>query len=308
MAFQTGVASSLTYLRDKLVTFATTTLGWSNLSTGGTTVASTNLLSVAGNYLGVGIYNGTHLALNVASGHTPGADFYNQPNTAWRENMFPMVGPMTFPTTAYWFFGTSEYLHFVVEDVPGEFWHGTIGRLDRTYNYPGCAYACGTEESIYDDKGNPLRSRLIYPFSMTGGSGAGRSGACQINGVTKYIGNNSPESAFVVPSAIGYQDTLGTNPINHLYANNAFLGRTLLHPIYLSAYGDFGGTNFNSIIGVVKDFAAVKLDYIGGKGILALGDDDWYLFPIRKFMNNMNNLGASVLSTGYLGLAYRRVD
>ncbi len=316
MAFQSGVATSITDLWSKLKTFATGTLGWTELGTAGTNPVGSVLRSPAGAYYGIG-YDGISttnvINLCLMSGYTAGAAFSAQPNTSWRNYIYTTVGPMAFPTTAYWFFGEAEYLYFVIEDVPGQFWHGGLGTLNKTHSFSGGHFACGTFDhtSSTITAGNyhgndPLDGSRNYPFANVGSPNATqRNNGIHINGISANMGSTTD-------SYYGWASNLktytGAYPTEYSRANNDFVGRTILHPVYVFAKGTFGGTAFQNLIGTAPNFANVNLKYIGGKEVLTLGSDDWYLFPIRKFNSSMSAVASTELSTGWLGIGYKRVD
>jgi len=308
MAFETGVATSITDLWTKIKTFATAELGWTELGTAGTGPVGTMFQTPAGAYLGVG-YDPTGdtnaIGLCVSAGFTGGVGFASQPGTSWKAYSYPVIGPITFPTTSYWFFGEAEYLHFIVEDVPGQFWHGCLGTLNKNYSYSGGQFACGTSSG----DGNPLGSGKLYPFGVAGGQPLGllKNNAILVNGVSTDMGS-SYASFYATPSTLGYNSALSTYSMDDQRANNDLVGRTVLHPIYVYARGTFGGLALNNIVGTAPNIANCTLNYIGGKGVLTLGSDTWYLFPIRKYYPSMSSQGPGTVSSGLLGLAYKRVD
>jgi len=320
MAFQSGVATSITDLWAKLKTFATGTLGWTEHGTAGTNPVGSVLSSPAGAYYGIG-YNGIGaidvINLCLTSGFTADAAFSAQSGTSWLDPCQTTIGPIVFPTTAYWFFGEAEYFYFVIEDVPGQFWHGGIGTLNKTYSFSGGRFACGTldhyssnttsllNSSFYRGH-QPLDSLRNYPFAVPTAQNQRRCNAMHINGASGCMGNISWSSTYAWGSHL--RNSTSAYPIEYSRANNDYVGRTILHPAWVIAKGTWGGTAFNGLIGVAPNFANVNLKYIGGKSVLALGSDDWYLFPIRKFNTSMADVDPSELSTGLLGMAYKRVD
>lgn len=312
MAFETGVATSRDDLIAKLVTFATTQLGWTNLGSAPavTTVspAGTYLQSPLGGIFGIGGDTNTTNAIHLMSctSHSPGVAFQSQPNTTFRNYSYGRVGPnMVFPTAAYWFFGTGQYLHFVVEDNPGEFWHGAIGTLDKNFSYSGGHYACGTSDG--GSPHDPGQGARNWPFTAYGGQGNGnlQSNGLIIDGTYTFLNNNNN-------AAVGYSQ--GAHPAcgnqsSHVsrYVYNDFVGRTLLTPLSVFCYS-YASVVRRYFIGKAPAMAGCGLKYIGGKGTMTLGSDTWYLFPIRKYWPTNDNQAVGQISTGLWGLAYKRVD
>jgi len=185
MAFETGVATSISDLWTKIRTFATNQLGWTLLGNTGTAPISTYLQSSSGKKFGFGYYDSTGLINTIhtctVTGYTSGLEMSAQPGTSYTGTKATRTGPFTFPVTTYWFCGGPDYLHFVVEDVPGEFWHGGVGVLDKTHAFTDGDYSTGTIWDQGSSLGNVAGSKHNLPFSPSNQS-ALTIGTLRVNG------------------------------------------------------------------------------------------------------------------------------
>ncbi|MBK9418838.1 MAG: hypothetical protein IPN62_16545 [Flavobacteriales bacterium] len=298
MAFETGVATSISDLWTKLRTFAINSLGWTLLGNTGTAPISTYLTSVSGKKFGFGYYDTTSLANTIhtctVTGYTDGVAMSAQPGTSYAGTKSTRTGAITFPLTAYWFFGGPDYLHFVVEDVPGEFWHGGVGVLDKTHAFTDGDYSTGTTWDMGSNLGQVVSTGHNLPFSPSCQSAA-TIGTLRVNGtITSMSSNTGTNSTGSLPFAV-------TSPYYPPYLYNDFVGRTLLFPIYVYSH------LLRCIIGVPFNMATCGLKYFGGKGVVVLGADTWYLFPFRKY-RDADNPSTAVMNSGPYGFAYRRVN
>lgn len=322
MAFSTGVSTSQDDFIAKIKTFATTQCSWSALGTGPDGVEY--LQNGVGGKFGLTKNYGQADVINVVTmdNYVGGAAITSQDygiGLKWTDSGFRtnigQSGIILFPITTYWFFGTSQYIHFVIESVPGEYWHGGIGTLNKTAAWPGLHYAMGTNEPSV---GNPFISSRLHPFSVYGGS-SGPSNTIMVNGrlIRASIGytyddrNNSSgvvrgTSLLCTPYGNLYQSTY---PIGNrdVAPYNDFAGRTLLMPILVSADLVCNGMTIKGLLGSAPDMAVCGLKYLGRAGTLTISSDEWYLFPVRKYAPTWGNL-VGVASTGPAGLAYKRID
>lgn len=309
MAFETGVATSLNDLISKLVTFATAELGWSNLGAAPASPAGTYLQSGSGGIFGIGGDDGTTtnaLHLMSCASHTPGAAFGSQPETTFRNYSRARVGPnMVFPTAAYWFFGTGQYLHFVIEDNPGEFWHGALGTLDKNFSYSGGHYVCGTSDG--GSPNVPATGDRNFPFTPFAGQGNGnlQSNGIIMDGTASFLNNSNDATRGFSQGSHPLAGNQSSHPCLNVY--NDFVGRSLLTPLSVYCYR-YASTFRRYFIGKAPAMAGCGLKYLGGKGTMVLGSDTWYCFPIRKYWPTNDNQAVGQISTGLWGLAYKRVD
>lgn len=322
MAFQTGTSTSQDDFIAKVKTFATTQCGWTALGTGPDGVeylssGSAGVFGLTKNYVTTDCLNPV-----VLKAYVPGAAIalqdYGDGNKWTGTGLRTRVGEagmLTFPITNYWFFGTAQYVHFVIESVPGEFWHGGLGTLNKTAAWSGLHYATGTNEP---GLGQPFTSSRIHPFSVYGSSAAPANAIMVNDRIFRahigYAGDDRGTSLGIVrctsvlcaPYGNLYQSTypIGNRDISPY---NDFAGRTLLLPILVSADLLINGVTVKGLIGSAPDMATCGLKYLGKAGTLTIGSDQWYLFPIRKYQPDWNNR-TGVASTGLAGLAYKRID
>ncbi|MFY1006074.1 hypothetical protein ACOB9N_03975 [Pasteurella multocida] len=223
----------------------------------------------------------------------------------------------------YDFFGTSDYLHIVVEIKPDQFRHFGIGRLLKEVEFTGGEYAFGTY--MYSKSEAESNSRLnVYGFS----SNDDQSSSAVIR-ADNLKGN--AKTPFYLYSASGYsveqkeKKLLGKafyglgraampnsyetyHPDSYLviYSQSKF-GYTLL-PAPSSIIAHLSDDTF-ARIGTVPDRYECTMRGIPPKTILEINGERWKIIPSAGY--NEKNSARSTSNpdnTGIQGVAYRIIE
>lgn len=315
--YETGAASSVTDLLDKLRIFATAN-GWTQNFFGTRTTGSGQALQLTKGAMACTFIADTSAGTSADPGNYFGAyqhDTYNAGNGTENQankSLQCLANGMTGPYVAYHFMtgseGGSDYLYVVVEVTSGTYKHAGVGKLvgmgalTNGHFAFGCRWGYGSTP-ISD----PLAAYHAWPFD-SGESGFRGGPATQVradcDGVTPRwydfssgvsYGNRAGGGVRAVGSALG---TLrGTVYGPTLYGASAITGRTTLVPCMI--YGE-RTSNLASILGYAPGMRWVKLDYIAPGDILTLGADQWKVFPVIR-----KNGSAGQVNSGLYGYAYK---
>jgi len=313
MAFQTGTATDLDDLIDKIRLFASAN-GWTvNKYVAPSAGFDSELYLQKGSLYASIDANSTNapqtyhsvfqtilqpwLYLYAATGFDTGATVDSQPvfspavKTAW------LLGPMT----AYYFFADLNYFHVVVETIPGEFQHFGWGEVSKIGTYTGGFYAYGT---IWDQSGIfidvPASFRHTTPFDGISNQAANASVLGTDVDTTfqwKTWSTGVVTSSRCIPvGRNGILDdltTLGPNQFNAL---------TPLQPMP-AGHGMSG--DLYSIVGHILDIRNVNIQAIAPGDTQSIGGDIWYVFPTQT--KNDPNIRDDLPNSGYYGFAYKKV-
>ncbi|MEC5319044.1 hypothetical protein VSX61_08850 [Brenneria populi subsp. brevivirga] len=173
MAYQTGSATDLPDLLEKLSMFAAG-LGW--VVDGFTSGSSPTLyLHNADGYWSFGYgksqrYTNQKYGLCICAntGYSSAAAWHSQPGTSHNAKSY-YSGSQTTDLSlgayiSYDFFGTSQYLHAVVQIAAGVFRHFGIGTLNKEGDYIGGQYAHGSVFNISASSGRYGMTWALIPF------------------------------------------------------------------------------------------------------------------------------------------------
>lgn len=313
MAYETASASSPNDLLDKLRIFALAN-GWTVDYWGGRTspggglqagsnqalmlsksglclhfsgTASTGTTNNPGNYLNVYHYPGPWVS-------TDGTDAQaGKAGTCVANNV-------TGPYTAYHFFASGQYLHVVLEVVPGRFSHLGAGVLDKAgggLSVP-YAYALSWEWGITNI--NLASSSFhAYPWDDLGGDSYPNQGGGTFRADSDSI---SPRNFVLRNSGSnravgGWRGTAFGISYNLTHPPSQLTGRAMLSPAIVMIERSPG---VFSIAGTPPDLRIVRMDNMAPGEVMTIGSDSWKCFPcIRK------NGPAGVENSAFFGYAYR---
>ena len=302
MPYQTGTASGVNDLLDKLRIFALAN-GWALdfsgarsdalgnavlLNKGGLCVALLSNTVSAGsqsdppNFFDVYTYPGPY------SGASPNTD---QPG----RSDYCVANGLAGAFTAYHFFAASNYLHIVVEVVPGRFSHFGAGTLDKAGGGSAVAYCYGLRWEHSQVFTNGIFYHSI-PFDVNAFGFSGGSIRADADGVSPR--NYSMRTSGPSRAVGGFLDqTFGL--ANHMMrvGPSALTGRAVLAPAIVMVERT---TNVFSIAGAPLDFRFVRMDNITPGDVITIGSDQWKCFPIIR-----KNGPPGVENSGPYGYAYR---
>ena len=322
MAYETGAASSVTDLLDKLRVFATAN-GWTQNFFGARTSGSGQALQLT-----KGTQYVTFIADTGAGSPTtdPGPffgcyshDVYSAGNGT--ENQAGGSGKafanaMSGPFVAYHFISGAErgcdYLYVVVEVSSGVFKHAGVGKL-VSLGAMTTGMFCHASRWSYSTGSNtistPLSPQHSIPFdSLDSGSlGAGRGTYIRADsdsisprwydsygngGYGTRFGGGVRSSGSSSPG-----DKRGTLASLALAGASALTGRTVLMPAWV--YGE-RTANLSSPLGYPPHLRWVMLDYLQPGDVLTIGTDQWKVFPVIR-----KNGGTGQVNSGNYGYAYK---
>lgn len=316
-AYETGTATSVTDLLDKLRIFATAN-GWTQDNFGARTSGSGQALQlhkgsqyltfIADTATGTATDPGPYFGAYQHNTYSAGNGTENQAQGSSKCYANGMTGPFA----AYHFMtgseGGSDYLHVVVEVTAGTYKHIMAGKLvgfgALTTGMFAAAVRWGYTSGQID---LPLSTYHAWPFdSFESGfrNGPGTQIRADGDGITPrwYEGYNS--LAFGLRFGGGVRNVATT--LGQLRATvygpalagaSAITGRTTLIPCLV--YGE-RTANLSSPLGYPPGIRWVKLDYLAPGDVLTLGPDQWKVFPVIR-----KNGGAGQVNSGTYGYAYK---
>lgn len=318
MAFQTGTATNLDDLIDKLRLFLSAQ-GWTIdkwvAPTGGFDAElyvhkgnvyvsmSTNELTTTQTYHSVlQLIQRPYLYLYLNTGFNGANLVYQQPGFNTGATSFPaysnwLLGPMT----AYYFFEDDTYCHIVVETIPGEYVHFGFGEVEKLGTYNWGTYVYGTDwqqgSSTID---SPISSQHVTPFA--GGLGESTTLCSKIMhdiegaNVLYRFSSSAGTLRAIGPGRFGQAEDvtqIGPNDFNGLTA----LGMPWVHTIAASSL-------FRPV-GQLKDMRPINVQAFTPGQTISIGGDTWYIFPLvtKKDPTITDDLPNS----GWYGWAFRQV-
>lgn len=300
MAFQTGTSSGPSDLVTLLATFAGAN-GWTvgNTSDGFKVFRNTTLginFSVA--------WGASDIYIRGCTGYSSGSAWTAQPGIS---SIISQCNQLTGPFKTYYFFGTGQYLHVVIETTTNIFKHFVMGLLNKNSTFTGGEYYDASFHNIAaGDTNYPNSSYHRYLFDgSNNASNTTTSGSVRVaaDGYTwrPYRDASSVTTDHVkgcVRTAYSLTGSLFNCSIN------SFNQRTTLVPILLSAGRP---SSLYSLVGSPPDIRQVKMDNLNPGQIITLGTDEWYVFPHIQKTASVNNYNSSVVSSGMYGYAYKKV-
>lgn len=335
MAYQTGTASDVNDLINQLRTFAQN-LGWT-INYHDVRLASYTGKTTADRWLSIyhldagyfNVYSHTtnkEIYVNGATGYAGGSTEYAQTGQGWVARANGLTGPFT----AYHFFGTTQYLHVVIETSAGIFSHFNIGKLNKTGNFVGGEYAQAVDWCYYNNYNviSSPDSYHMFPFcrlgdrsycaAYCGGFRADIDGrtnnwfsttnsyAYAYPGATSVYVNDSTSDLRARGSVRNNDSNFGSNPSHLLFLRspNAFNGLTPLIPLTVGV--ERLGDNKLSLIGHAPDMRLVNMRNLSPNDVMTIGSDQWIVFPIKQRSDTVSDSN-TVPKSGYYGYAYRIV-
>lgn len=303
MAYETGTASGVNDLLDKLRVFALAN-GWAVDFNGARTDALGNavLLNKAGLHV-------AFLSDTVTAGTTGNPPNYVQtytypgPYVGATSNVAQAGKTATLPTnrlvgpfTAYHFVGGAAYLHVIVEVVPGRFAHFGAGALDKAGGGQAVAYNYGLSWQFDSIFTNNIFNNHAIPFDSHNGVSIGAALRADSDGIAprNFLMQNSGSSRAV--GGFLYQ-AFGLAQHMTRVGPSALTGRATLAPAIVMVERTPG---VFSMAGSAPDFRFVRIDNIAPGDVLTIGAAQWKCFPIIR-----KNGPAGVENSGVYGYAYR---
>ncbi|MGI9277957.1 MAG: hypothetical protein ACR2PT_24310, partial [Endozoicomonas sp.] len=348
MAYETGPANGVDDLLDKLRLFAIG-LGWTvdrfdTTSVGTGTGTSNNGKWLQLHHADAGYHNRVSdnriddVATNSypkpyihtfgATGvNTGSANYRDQPGASWQvsnkqttsASFASTTNGLRGPFKAYHFFGTSFYLHVVIEIVAGEYAHLGVGRLDKCGDYQGGEYGYGTSWYYYlnstsawsanahdSDHGQPFDA-YSSQTSIYRSVGYLRLGHGDFNNewARPYSGSNSTFSTISGPGRETSPHSYRRNPYATLWncTPNITNGVSPFIPSLIM----FQQRDKNCFTaGEVRDYRFVNMTNLVPGQVITLGSDQWLCFPIKAKGSKVIEAKGQVNSWRY-GIAYRKV-
>lgn len=324
MAYQTGSATNPTDLLGKLKTFAEG-IGW----TSHRWVAGANgieyILSHANaGYFGLIADDRTGLNASTYAGSTVTVYGFTSFSSGLGTTAQPGINggsisnDLEGPYSAYHLFGTTQYIHVVVEVRTGVYTHFGFGKHNKSWNYTGGEYTYGTAWSYTyisnntQDSGDfvstPGSNRNKFPFSSNFVGSAQSTYfdyvRCDIDGVSPYWFRQHYSAPRVGDMAAGYPNSyagvLGARYIES--APSTFNGLAPLFPIVNTVCG-VGPSNY--IIGSVPDMRSVHMRYLQPGGTMTIGSDSWVTFPVKR--HSLAQVPENEPWSATYGIAYKKI-
>ncbi len=319
MAYETGIATSLFDLLDKIRLFA---IGQGFTQNEFTVVDSTTkrlfMQKDTSNGGGLTFYFGieafvssgatsTELRIRGATGYTPSAALSSQPGAPSRSAVMNRVG--NGPYVAYHLFSDAagDYVHCVLEYSAGFFSHLVFGQLDKYGAYAGGHYCdatfIGTNANDHDNYLSGYSRPLFDNYTSSSPSSGQVSANLELNIWRMFESSSGNSSTFDVygngRAGLTSRLLVGSQP-------NTLNLATPLIPIYI--FTDIGGPNSGNRapLGVVKDLRLVWMQSFAVGQEVALGSDTWKVFPIYR-RSNLQNTNDDLPNSWQLGYAYKKV-
>lgn len=304
MDYETGISTSPADLISKLGTFAATN-GWTVTSLG---VGNGTLFNKGGVYVGLNM-TGTSNEVSLRGGTGSGAAWNSLTNNP---GYSVVVNCGAGPFVAYHLFAGeengSEYLHTVVEFASGRYRHFTFGDLIKHGSYTGGTYVDGVwwnSIASWINSPNAQQHEVICDANAQFGVSGGNAhvyadfDSKSNNWVHIYETSNIDTTT----AGCGSVRSSGINQIfpNHAYAR--FNLRNLTAPL---TYFANRGSSQRSPLGRIPNMRQVGMLNLEPGAILAIGGDEWKVFPIVQRTETWDG-GSSVVieSSGPYGYAYK---
>ena len=320
MAYETGIATSLFDLLDKIRVFAAAR----DFTVNENTVVNSETRRV---YLQKATANGggltfhlgleafvnaaattTEIRIRGATGYTSGAVLGSQPGAPSVSAVMNFVG--NGPYVAYHLFSNAagDYVHCVLEYSAGFFSHLVFGELDKYGDYAGGHYCdavfIGTTPSLRSNY-NDGWSRWL--FDNMGYSGTQQQGHVSAN-VESVVWRRFDNSSGTTTTFDAYGKGRGgfTERLAAFSQPNTLNLATPFIPIYI--FTDSGGPNSGNRapLGMVRDLRLVWLQSFAVGQEVTLGTDSWLVFPVTR-RSNQQNTSDSLPNSWQLGYAYRKL-
>ncbi len=290
MAYQTGTATGIADLLDKLNTFAVAA-GWT-LDRRDATTLSLHKNSVYINLAEVS----TEIKMSAARAFSAGSAWNAQSGASQNtQRCTQLAGSFS----AYHFFADSDYMHVAIEVDPGLYRHFGFGELAKTSAYTGGQYSVAT---MCDAQ---WRAALFSASESFNFSEPGRfaTGSCylDVDGVARWDHFNNVTTT-------GQRQMLSSEAAAEgagmLYKDwpdycspNIMNGLTALVPIQVFLWRN---ATFYSPLGYVKDLRQINIVSLDPGQLLTIGSNEWLVFPCLQ-----KTTGSP--TSGNLGYAYKKI-
>ena len=322
MAYETGVSTGVTALLSTIREFADD-LGW--------TIDRDDVNELALHHADAGYFTlvatpeaddlyttadpGPFISIWGQTGFDPGAAHSSQPGSSG--GLYGRTNALRGPFTAYHLFGTTQYIHCVVEIVPGEFAHFHFGCLDKSGDYTGGEYATGTAWFYYLNSDNynrdALANRHTVPFDGEGYYAAGGGsdyGVLRLDtdGYTAEWGRftyDTDSSYSTVGGPARSSDSQWRTPYSYYWLStpNTVNALSPLAPILVT----FNLRNAKTFLaGAPADLRIVNMRNLTPGETITIGNDEWVCFPLKK--RGLDRYAPPpAVNSWYFGFAYRKV-
>jgi hypothetical protein len=274
MAYQTGTASGITDLLDKLNTFATAN-GWTLRRR----EAATLSISKGAVYQNLQ-ESGSAINLHASRGFDAGLAWNNQPDYA---AVIQSCTNLSGSFSAYHFFADQDYLHVVIEVDPGLYRHIAFGDIEKSSGYTGGQYSCATRIDGGIWHTSLFSSGLHYGagyYNLHPAVGGPSSFYVDVDSVAKHqlLTSGGLPGGFVrmITSEMFYSASM-------LYADwpncmpNTLNGMTGHIPVQIFVQRTGG---LYSPLGYVRDLRIVNMVNIRPGEQRTIGADEWLYFPV----------------------------
>ncbi|HDR0690401.1 TPA: hypothetical protein QBZ75_000886 [Pasteurella multocida] len=320
MAYQTGSVASVEILLEKLKEFAQAQNWQINKNN-----ATQLYLSNKDGYWAFEFKN-SFLFTIACTGFDGNRDAFNQPGSSVDER--PDYSQIKTTTThlengkfvSYDFFGTSQYLHIVVQIEAQRFRHFGIGTLIKEGDYTGGQYAFGT----YLSKGDENYNSGYHNFGFS--SGYNNFGAVVradgLAGETKSPWYFSPYRGWIsdlnengfgkylitLGRAAMYDTAYTIHPEQRLVIHSQSKFGQLLIPCPHSLIAHCRDGVFRRL-GILPDRYECTMNGIPPRQILTISGERWMIIPAAHFdARNIREIEKGSDNSGIQGVAYRIVE
>jgi len=339
MAFETGTATDLEDLLAKLSTFIQAN-GWTEdeldtvggdfaFSKGGIFVsgrwdtASPSLFSLyqATAFDGTGTLPGDHTGDSGNGYNTDGSHLITNLDNERHVDL-----ESNGPYPGYWFFendSSPAYVHVVVEVATGSYVHFGFGEISKNGQWTGGEYCYGFFHASTSTLFTASSTFVLDGFmNSSSGTDELRSATMRASGlpsepassVWAVVWGNAGQTLQGLDTAGNgrkfFSGGYRAGPIAESMGNFSGSAQTGLVPLYpiviFYGHGNLGSTSeagFGYQMGRMADVRGVGMRHFAGGQTIAIGTDTWYLFPAHR-----RDSGAASGTTGFSGIAYKRVD
>jgi hypothetical protein len=295
MAYQTGTATGIADLLDKLGAFVAANGGTQNRR-------DANSLSIAKGACYQNYFDNTsEIWMSASTGYNAGAAWDAQPGASTNVQKSRQMGGSF---TAYHLFLGNDYIHVVVEVDPGLYRHLSAGQLAKPSNYNGGRYAGCVG---FRDDGvlrNTLFLNLADWFNPNYLEGPTLDVDIEGQNGWKKFNRASDNAAELLLVSTDHGNLLAPSDDYYLYSDifqyctpNTLNGISPFAPIECFVRRTGG---FISPLGYVKDLRIVNLTNFAPGQSETIGSNDWLIFPASV-------KGSGLYGTGNYGYAYKKV-
>ena len=315
IAYQTGSATDVTDLLDKLRIFLLAQ-GW---TVNGFVVITNgkrlSLLSPAGNYFELasdtsvvtGANPSPYIKVCACRGYASGSAFNAQSGTSGETWANRLTGPFT----AYHFFVDSSYAHIVIEITSGVFSHIQIGAINKFCTFTGGEYAAALNWYMSGSgyQNTPVSGYHNVPWENQNNSGNAKYSQfrADIDSVSdKWHGPHDSATYRFMSNTMQLwsQSTAGISRRIWSAGPSSYNQNTPLIPLYAIVVR--ASTN-QSILGVAPDVRGINMKNYAPGATITIGSEQWLVFPWTQKSDAYNvPADAAKVQSYYYGFAYRK--